>query len=83
MADITLMEQALANVSTLSNVSTTVGDFNSDGLVTNADLQGMLTALKNGQGNTSTVPEPSSIALVSVAGIALMLIGKRGGRWRA
>ncbi len=57
------------------------GDFNGDGALTNADLQGMLLALKNGQGNTSAVPEPGSMALASLAGIALLLIAKKRGRY--
>jgi len=76
-ADILAMEKTLSNPSALSNLSTAVGDFNGDGKVTNADLQGMLTALKMGQGTTSSVPEPSSFALASLAGIAFLVCGRR------
>ncbi len=53
-----------------------MGDLNGDGKVTNADLQKSLLLLKNGQGSSSSVPEPASIALASLAGIALLAMGE-------
>ena len=87
-ADIAAMEQALTNTGTFESSNglsasdlVALGDFNGDHAVTNADLQGMLIALKNGQGSSSAVPEPASIALASLAGIALLVVGhSRGAR---
>jgi hypothetical protein len=88
-ADILPMEQALADpngyLSAHSNLSAgdliSLGDMNGDSAFTNADLQKTLINLKNGQGNLSSVPEPSSVALASIAGIAMLLCGRlRRGR---
>ena len=46
-----------------------LGDFNGDGQVTNADLQGMILALTNGQGSIDSVPEPAAGGLLAFAGI--------------
>jgi hypothetical protein len=78
-ADISSMEQALTNPSAYPNLNS-VGDLNGDGVVTIADLQKMLLQLKNGQGSSSVVPEPASIALASLAGIALLAVARNRGR---
>ena len=45
-----------------------LGDFNGDGSLTVADLQGELTLLTSGgSGSASTVPEPKSILLLASA----------------
>jgi hypothetical protein len=67
-ADVRALELALVNPGSLSGLAS-VGDFNNDGKVTNVDLQGMLTALKAGQGSVTSVPEPSSMVL---AGLTLL-----------
>jgi hypothetical protein len=43
-----------------------IGDVNDDGAMNNADLQALLDELKSGQGNSSTVPEPSSLLLLGL-----------------
>jgi hypothetical protein len=57
-----------------------VGDLNADfnpatqtGGVNNADLQALLDKLKGGSGAVAAVPEPTAIALSSIAAITLML----------
>jgi hypothetical protein len=73
--DIAALEQALTNgtSSGLANVA----DFNNDGAVTISDLQGMLIALKSGQGSTSTVPEPSAIVLVGLALLSFAVVNRK------
>jgi hypothetical protein len=76
-ADIKAMEQALTGNSVLtSDYLVAHGDFNKDGQLTNADLTGLIAALKAGQGSTS-VPEPSSMVLAGIAGVALWLSKRR------
>jgi hypothetical protein len=79
-ADITALEKALANPSSSSLSQSDLlsrGDFNGDGKLTNADLQGMLVALDSGQGSLSSTPEPSAFVLSALAGVALLLQGRR------
>jgi hypothetical protein len=72
-ADIVAMEQALANLSayqTNNNLSATqllaIGDLNNDGKVNNADLQALVNLLKSGGGSADSVPEPASLALLTI-----------------
>ena len=50
----------------------TIGDFNNDGMVTNADLQLLLNLLKSGGGSLAAVPEPQSMGLVAAACVAFL-----------
>ncbi|HTQ37431.1 MAG TPA: autotransporter-associated beta strand repeat-containing protein [Pirellulales bacterium] len=86
-SDILAMEQALANLSgyqnqgnslhvTLSNEDMlNIFDVNGDGNITYADLQSLLSDLKSGKGNTSTVPEPASFLLLGL-GSAMLFAGR-------
>jgi PEP-CTERM motif len=49
----------------------TIGDVNGDIQFTNADLQALLNALKAGGGSADAVPEPASIVLLSLGGLAI------------
>jgi hypothetical protein len=85
VSDIAAMENALVNLSnyqsTNGNMTTSqlvsIGDLNGDGLVTNADLQALITLLANGGGSDSVeaVPEPGALALFALGAVAL--IGRR------
>jgi hypothetical protein len=44
-----------------------IGDVNGDGKFNNADLQYLLTTLKNGGGSADPVPEPASWVLAFLA----------------
>ena len=83
--DILAMEQALVDLNayvasesgngvTRSNLAS-FADMNGDGNVNNADLQGLLKYLKDGNGSLSAVPEPSGLVLISLALVALVRIG--------
>jgi len=83
-ADVLAMEQALANLpayETAKGLSNSqllaIGDINGDGKVTNADLQSLLIYLQNGGGSISTVPEPASWILASLA-MVVVLCGRPG-----
>jgi hypothetical protein len=52
-----------------------IGDVNGDTKFTNADLQGLLDYLKDGGGSISTVPEPASWFLASLAMVAVLCGG--------
>jgi autotransporter-associated beta strand protein len=60
-----------------------IADLNGDGLVTNADLQGLISLLANGGGSgggtLTAVPEPSGVVL---AGIAALTVSTLRGRRR-
>ena len=47
-------------------------DVDQNGAVTNADLQGLLNYLKAGNGSVAAVPEPASIVLFAMAGVACL-----------
>ncbi len=47
----------------------TIADVDASGKVTNADVQALLTLLKNGGGSAAAVPEPSSLALAGLGGL--------------
>ena len=53
-----------------------LGDLDADGKVSNADLQGLLTLLKNGGGSIAAVPEPGS-AIMLLFGIVLLAAAYR------
>jgi len=73
--DIAAMEQALTNLSAFEqshgNLADwqvkSIGDVNGDGKFNNADLQYLLTTLKNGGGSADPVPEPASWVLAFLA----------------
>jgi Dockerin type I domain len=85
-ADIVAMEQALTNSGNFKashglndpTVFETVADVNNDGTVNNADLQGLLDLLKSGGGSANPVPEPSTLVMLSMAGITLFRFKRRG-----
>jgi autotransporter-associated beta strand protein/T5SS/PEP-CTERM-associated repeat protein len=89
VADIAAAETALADLSgyraahgnMTSAQLVSIGDLDGDGLVTNADLQGLINLLANGGGSGSlaAVPEPSSLVLAAIAGLAIWPIIWR--RW--
>jgi len=83
-ADIPAGEAALANLKGYmsthhmnSEDMNLIGDVNGDNQVTNADLQALLNYIKNGNGSTNAVPEPSSLVLLG-AGCLLLAARKRG-----
>jgi len=90
LADIQSMMSALADLSGYQTYwgltgerLTTLGDFNSDEIVTDGDLQGLINNLANagGTGSSTPVPEPSTW-IVSMSGWLgiLLLIRRRDGR---
>jgi hypothetical protein len=87
-ADIGAMQAALSDVdkyqSIQSNMASgqlvSIGDLNGDGLVNNADLQGLINVLADGGSGSgiTTVPEPASIILLAAGGlISLLLRGRK------
>ncbi len=83
-ADISVMEQSLANPSTyqsahselLSSDLMSIEDVNGDKKFTDADLQALLVNLRNGGGSAEAVPEPASLALLLLS-LPAMLIARR------
>ena len=78
VADIFAMSSALADLESYKSATgfndadvVALGDFDGDGVVTNADLQGLINLLANGGGSGAgslmPVPEPSSLALITLA----------------
>jgi hypothetical protein len=59
----------------------TIEDVDGNGRFTNADLQALLTELKNGGGSIS-VPEPWSALLLTIGGVALAMLGAGGRKKR-
>jgi hypothetical protein len=59
-----------------------IGDVNGDGKFTNADLQSLVALLESGNGSTS-VPEPMSMLLLAIGGLAMVRtkrLGRAAGR---
>jgi hypothetical protein len=76
--DIAAMMKALTNESTYANSIgigvdqlSAIADVNGDGKFTNADMQALINLLKTGGGSES-VPEPASIVMLAVGGLALV-----------
>jgi hypothetical protein len=84
-ADIPSMMQALTDLNAyktnyfLSTANlTAIGDFDTDGRFTNADMQGLLSLLASGGGSATAVPEPSSLLLMALAaGFATVAVLRR------
>ena len=86
-ADVLSMEQSLTDLHGYQSAKAltdpqllAIGDLNSDGKVTNADLQVLLNLLKSGGGSLAAVPEPASIQLIVLAlpGLAFAVVRRRG-----
>ncbi len=87
--DLTAMLGALTDISsyqTLHGLSNgylkDIGDFNHDNVVNNADVQGLLDLLAaNGAGSgLSLVPEPASVVLLAIGGLAVLWAARRKSR---
>ncbi|HZZ29341.1 MAG TPA: dockerin type I repeat-containing protein [Pirellulales bacterium] len=83
-SDITAMEQALTNLTGYEtkfglngDYLKFVGDLNHDGVVNNIDLQSLLNILLGGGGSISQVPEPGSITLLGLGGLAVLFYVRR------
>lgn len=80
--DIQSMVAALADLPTYQlthqlsdSALLTLGDLDKNNLVTNADLQALLIALKSGGGSAAPVVEPASTPLIAIG--VLMLLAKK------
>jgi len=92
-SEVTAAEGALADLSgyqamhgnLTSGQLVSIGDLDGDGLVTNADLQGLIVLLANGGGSgggsIGAVPEPSCLALIAIGGSTVLAVfsGRRFG----
>jgi autotransporter-associated beta strand protein len=83
-ADILAFEKALANLTAYNTThgfdsldDSDVLDINHDGTINNADLQALVNLLAGGGGSTSSVPEPTSIVLFGLGGLAMLYKGIR------
>jgi hypothetical protein len=91
VADISAMMTALADLSTYQAIHgpgggpltqqqlLLIADLDSDGAVTNADLQRLINLLANGggSGSVTAVPEPSGLALAALATFAVTAVRLR------
>ena len=75
-ADIPAMLAALTDLNSYKATNSlsdanllSIGDIDSSGAVTNADVQALLDLLKSGGGSVDAVPEPPSIALMALAAV--------------
>jgi probable HAF family extracellular repeat protein len=80
-ADISTMLTALVDLNAYKTANglsdpqlLSIGDVDTDGTITNADLQGLLNRIKSGSGSVDTLPEPSSLALGLVALCAVWVL---------
>jgi hypothetical protein len=85
-ADILAAQNALADISGFESQyglspanASLIDDLNGDGVFNAADVQYLLTMMKNGGGSANPVPEPSSLALLTV-GSLLGIIALRKNR---
>jgi autotransporter-associated beta strand protein len=88
-ADLGVMQEALADLDNYQSVHSnmtgdqlvSIGDLNGDGLVNNADLQGLIDVLAGGSGSggsgIATVPEPAAIFLLAAGGLISLLLRGR------
>jgi hypothetical protein len=84
-ADIIAMQQALPDLRGYETAKkltdaqlSLIGDLNGDGIINNADLQSLLDLLKSGDGSADSVPEPASIALLGLGGLAIVFHRRSG-----
>ena len=91
-ADVTAMLGMLTDLNaykTSKSLSTddilNIGDIDSSGSVTNADLQALITYIQSGNGSLAPVPEPGTLVLLVCRAQFLAQLGwfARGGRTRA
>lgn len=83
-ADISAMEAILANPTEYESQHAitaafllTITDINQDGEFNNADLEALVTALKNGSGSADPVPEPTTITLLAIGTIGFVFSRRR------
>ena len=81
-ADVSAMESAMSDLKSYESTTgfndtqlNTLGDLNHDNVINGADLQMLLGNLVASGGSTTPVPEPSSLALLSLACVSVL-----GGR---
>jgi hypothetical protein len=85
-ADISALENALVDLQDYGpthNLTSAdvkfICDVNRDGSINNADLQSLLNLLKSGGGSANSVPEPSTLALLTLGGVIGVAVKRRQG----